>query len=144
MLEIWDWSVSRMFPSDSSDGRVRSRVFCLACRKSSPCLQSMFVYIYISSCKKTSHTGLVVNNLSANAEDTGDVGSVPGSGRSPREENGYLENSCLENPMDRGAWWATVHGVAKSQICLSNWAYWIKAYPKNLILSNYPYKGLFF
>ena len=41
-------------------------------------------------------------------------GSIPGSGRSPAEENGYpLQYSCLENPMDRGAWWATVHGVTQ-------------------------------
>ena len=44
----------------------------------------------------------------------GDLGSIPGLGRSPREGNGYpLQYSCLEIPMDRGAWWATVHGVAK-------------------------------
>ena len=44
-----------------------------------------------------------------------DVGSIPGSGRSPGEGNGNpLQYSCLENPMDRGAWWATVHRVAKS------------------------------
>ena len=48
--------------------------------------------------------------------DTGDVGSIPGSGRSPGEGNGNpLQYSCLENPMDRRAWWATVHTVAKSQ-----------------------------
>ena len=43
------------------------------------------------------------------------LGSIPGSRRSPGEGNGYpLQHSCLENPTDRGAWWATVHGVAKS------------------------------
>ena len=48
--------------------------------------------------------------------DAGDLGSIPGSGRSPREGNGNpLQYSCLENPMFRGAWQATVHGVAKSQ-----------------------------
>ena len=53
----------------------------------------------------------VVKNLSANA---GDVVSIPGSGRSPGEGNGNLSQySCLGNPMDRGAWWAIVHGVAK-------------------------------
>ena len=57
-------------------------------------------------------------NLPANA---GDVGSIPGSGRSPGEGNGNpLQYSCLENPMDGGAWWAAVHGVAKSQTRLSN------------------------
>ena len=45
----------------------------------------------------------------------GDPGSIPGSGSSPGEGNGNsLQYSCLENPMDRGAWWATVHGVAES------------------------------
>ena len=47
--------------------------------------------------------------------NTGDLGSIPRLGRSPGEENGYpLQYSCLENSMDRGAWQATVHGVAKS------------------------------
>ena len=51
-----------------------------------------------------------------NAGDTGDVGLILGSGRSPGEGNGNtLQYSCLENPMDRGAWRAIVHGVAKSQ-----------------------------
>ena len=60
--------------------------------------------------------GSVVKNLPAKAGDTGDVGSIPGLGRSPGEANGYpLHYSCLENPMDRGAWQAIVHGVAKSQ-----------------------------
>ena len=46
--------------------------------------------------------------------NAGDPGSIPGSGRSPREGNGNpLQDSCLENSMDRGAWWATVHGVAR-------------------------------
>ena len=46
----------------------------------------------------------------------GDPGSIPGSGRSPGEENGNpLQYSCLENSMDRRAWWATVHGVTKSR-----------------------------
>ena len=50
-----------------------------------------------------------------------DQGLIPESGRSPGERNGYpLQYSCLENPMDRGACWATVHGVAKSQTRLSN------------------------
>ena len=61
--------------------------------------------------------GSLVNNLPANA---GDTGSIPGPGISPGRGNGNsLQYSCLENPMDRGAWWATVHGVAKSQARLS-------------------------
>ena len=60
----------------------------------------------------------VVRNLPM--QKTLNPGSVPGSGRSPREGNGNpLQYSCLENPMDRGAWWATVHRVAKSQTQLS-------------------------
>ena len=52
----------------------------------------------------------------ASACNAGDPGLIPGLGRSPGEGNGnLLQYSCLENPMDRGAWWATVHGVAKSQ-----------------------------
>ena len=51
----------------------------------------------------------------------GDMGSIPGSGRSPGEGNDNpLQYSCLENPLDRGAWQATVHGVAKSQTQLSD------------------------
>ena len=59
---------------------------------------------------------LVVKNPPASAGDIGDAGSISGSGRFPREGNDNpLQCSCLENPMDRGVWWATVHGVAKSQ-----------------------------
>ena len=48
--------------------------------------------------------------------NAGDTGLIPGSGRSRGEGNGNpLQYSCLENPMDRGAWWATVNGVAKNQ-----------------------------
>ena len=58
--------------------------------------------------------GPVVKNLPANA---GVVASITGSGRSPGEGNGNpLQYSCLENPMDRGGWWATVHGVARSDM----------------------------
>ena len=69
--------------------------------------------------------GSVVKNLPANAGDRGgagdrgdsaEVGSIPGSGRSPGIGNGnLLQYSCLEYPMDPGAFWATVHGVTKSQ-----------------------------
>ena len=59
--------------------------------------------------------GEVVKNSPANAGDTRDMGSIPGSGRSPGEWNGNpLQCSFLENSMDRGAWWAAVHGLAKS------------------------------
>ena len=62
-------------------------------------------------------TGFVVAKLSKeSACSTGDPGSIYGLGRCPGEGNGNPpQYSCLENFMDRGAWWATVHGVAKSQ-----------------------------
>ena len=64
----------------------------------------------------TSLLVLVVKNLPANEGDIRDVGSIPGSARSPGGGNGNpLQDSCLENPMDRGVWQATVHRVAKSQ-----------------------------
>ena len=59
-------------------------------------------------------SGSMVKNPSPNVGDTGDVGLISGSGRSPGEGSGNpLLYSCLGNPMDRGAWWATVHGIAK-------------------------------
>ena len=60
--------------------------------------------------------GVVVKNLPANTGDARDTVSIPGLGQSPAGGNGNpLQYSCLENSTDRGAWWATVHGVAKSQ-----------------------------
>ena len=57
----------------------------------------------------------MVKNLSVNAEDAGDAGSIPGLGRSPGGGHGNpLQYSCLENPMERETWWTTVHGVAKN------------------------------
>ena len=68
-----------------------------------------------SGVEEASQVALVVKNLPANAGDIRDTGLVPGLGRSPGGEHGNpLQYSCLENPMDRGAWWATVHRVAKS------------------------------
>ena len=64
-------------------------------------------------------TQLVKNPL-ANAGDTRDMGSIPGLGRSSGKRNGnMLNHSWLENSMNRGAWWAPVHGVAQSQTQLS-------------------------
>ena len=63
----------------------------------------------------SSQVALLVKNLPANAEDIRDLGSIPGSRRSPGEGNGNpLQYSCLENPMDRGVQSATIHGVSKS------------------------------
>ena len=62
-----------------------------------------------------SQVALVVKNPPATAEDLRDMGSIPGWGRSPGGEHGNpLQYSCLENPMDKGAWWAMVHTVSES------------------------------
>ena len=67
-----------------------------------------------------SQVELVLKNLPANAGDARDVDSIPGLGRSPGGgHSNPLQYSCLENSMDRGAWWATVPGVAQSRTRLS-------------------------
>ena len=69
----------------------------------------------------TSQESLLVKNLPTNSGDARDMGSVPGSGRSSGGGDvNSLQYSCLGNLMDRGAWWATVYGIAKGQIQLSN------------------------
>ena len=66
-------------------------------------------------CIRDSQVAPMVKNPLTRAENIRDVGSVPGSGRSPGEGNhNLLQYSCLENPMDRGAWWGTVYEVAES------------------------------
>ena len=66
----------------------------------------------------------MVNNLPANTSDVGDLDMIPGLGRSPGKGNGnLLQYSCLENPMDGGIWWATIHRVAKSQTRLSDFTF---------------------
>ena len=76
-----------------------------------------FCFIYISRSKGFSGG----SDGKESACHAGDPGSIPASGRSPGKGKGYpLHYSCLGNPMDRGAWWATVHGVTKSQAWLSN------------------------
>ena len=63
----------------------------------------------------------MVKDLPANG---GDAGLIPGSGRFPGEGNGNpLQYSCLENPMDGGAWWSTVHGVTKRRTRLSSFTF---------------------
>ena len=65
--------------------------------------------------------GSVVKNPLANAGNIRDVSLIPGPGRSPGGVQGNpLQYSCMENPMGRGAWWATVHGVSKNWTQLSN------------------------
>ena len=76
--------------------------------------------LWISNCLRRER-GLVVKNPPVNAGDAGAAGLIPGSVISPGVGNGNpLQYSCLESSMDRGAWWATVHGVTWSQAQLSN------------------------
>ena len=71
------------------------------------------MYMYIL---RASQVALVVKNLPVNAGDVRDADSIPGLGRSPGGgHSNPLQSSCLENHMDRGAWWATVHRVAQSR-----------------------------
>ena len=71
----------------------------------------------------------------ASACNAGDPGLIPGSGRSSGEGNGNpLQYSCLENPMDGGAWQATVHGVTKSRTGLSNFAFTFIFHPVTLVV----------
>jgi len=70
-----------------------------------------------------SHVALVVKNLPASVEDLRDVDSIPGLGRSPGEGNGNpVQYNFLEDPMDRGSWWATVHRVPKSHTGLKQFS----------------------
>ena len=69
-------------------------------------------------------TSLVAQTVKCLAYSAGDLGSIPGSGRSSGEENGNpLQYSCLENPMDRGAWQAAVHEVAEGRTQLSEFPF---------------------
>ena len=78
---------------------------------------------------------LVVKNLPASAGDVRDVGSIPRSGKSPGGGNGNPpQYSCLENPMDKGAWWATARGVTKSQMQLKQ----LSMQAQGLYLLMYP------
>ena len=78
----------------------------------------IYIYIYIYICLYIYIYIYIFTDGSEGEEspcNAGDLGLIPGSGRFPGEGNGNpLQYSCLENPMDRGAWWTTVHGVAKS------------------------------
>ena len=75
----------------------------------------MLTFIHVAHHCRASQVVLVVKNSPANARDR-DAGSIPGWERSPGEGHGNpLQFSCLENPMERGAWKAKVHGVAKSR-----------------------------
>ena len=80
----------------------------------------------VVSTLQASQVALVVKKLPANAGDIRDVCLIPGQERSPGEGNGNpLQYSCPENPTDRGAWWAAVHGVAELDTNEVTWPTWI-------------------
>ena len=77
--------------------------------------------------------------VKASACNAGDLGSILGLGRSPGEGNGNpLQFSCLENPMDGGAWWATVHRATKSWTQLSDFTYSLTLQPHGLQHTSFP------
>ena len=78
-------------------------------------LKALFTKEAVDGLNTGTAVALVVKNLPASAGDLKETGSIPGSGRSPEGHGSPLQYSCLENPMDRGACQATVHGVAKSR-----------------------------
>ena len=81
-----------------------------------PCSKVTLFLLFNTSWARASRMALVVKNLVANAGDARDMGLIPGLARSPGGGHGNpFQYSCLENPMDRGAWRATVHRAAKSR-----------------------------
>ena len=87
------------------------------------CYSDLTIIMFINSFSILG-TYLVAQTVKASAYNAGDPGSIPGLGRSPGEGNGTpLQYSCLENPMDGGAWEATVHGVTKSQTRLNDFTF---------------------
>ena len=101
------------------DGQ-RGLVWCHSWGRKEPEMTEQLNWTELKYVKGVSQVVLVIKNLHAHAGDTRDMSLTPGSGRSPGEEHGNpLQYPCLENPMDRGAWRATIHWVAK------NWT-WLK------------------
>jgi len=92
------------------------------------------LYVAIPSPSWASLVAQMIKNLPAMQEMwVGDVGLIPGFGRFPGEGNGYsLQYLCLENSMDRGTWWATVHGIANSQTQLKRPALALPFFPFSL------------
>ena len=98
--------------------------FLFLANRSTNVLSPFLHYITIQHSQVAPHVVLMVKNWPASAGDTRDMGSIPGLGRSPGVANGNpLLSSCLGNFMDRGVWWAIVHGAAKIWIILSTYMY---------------------
>ena len=101
--------------------------------RSPPYFWVLFFFILLRHCSLRS----VRCWLPVSACNVGDLGWIPGSGRSPGEGNGNpLQYSCLENPMDRGAWWAAVYRVAKSRTQLNDFTFTFTFFPIGLFPSS--------
>ena len=96
-----------MFSEKGSEGISREISYKHENRKKAGKSYQLFYLLWASQAV------LVVKNLPASTGDLRDTGSVPGSGTSPGGGRNSLQYSCLESPLDRGAWWATVHGVTR-------------------------------
>ena len=115
-----------LISSYSRDGRMGNKVFQIVkpcpwwCPRPQMSKEATLNKIDLHGMRGSSGVAQLVKNPPTNAGDARGEGSVLGSGRSPGEGNGnLLQYSCLENLMDRGAWWATVHGITKSRTQLS-------------------------
>ena len=122
--KYWSFSVS-ISPYNEYSGLISFRMDWFGILAVQGTLMSLLQHdsskasILQSSAMVNNLVALVVKNLPAKARDTGDLGSIPGSGRSPGGGNGNpLQYSCLENPTDREAWRATVRGVASTPVFL--------------------------
>ena len=94
------------------------------CAENSMFFRSNTLTVFLKSIEYQYFLNSGSSEVKASACNAGDLGSIPGSGRSPGEGNGNpLQYSCMENPMDGGAWWATVHGVAKSRTRLNDFTF---------------------
>ena len=126
----WNWNQSQ-----KSRGSHKPEFYQL--QGCFPCAANAKTALFFSW--RLKDVALVVKNLPANAGDAGDTGSIPELGRSPGGGHGnLLQYSCLENPMDRGVWWATVQGFAKSQI----WLKWCSTALSTCINTIYVWKTI--
>ena len=99
--------------TESSSPELAGGFFTTECVSCVFLIDVIYQVVQVLNCYGLNSGG---SEVKASASNAGDLGSIPGSGRSPGEGNGNpLQDSCLENPMDGGVWWATVHGVAKSR-----------------------------
>ena len=117
---LWNRSLDTW--GEEEEQKERLTLFAEPCILGAPQAQMVALFCWGVLYRLAPQVGQVVKNPPVNAGDIRDMGSIPGLGRSPGEGNGNpLQYFWLENPMDRGAWHATIHGVTKSQ----TWLKWL-------------------